>query len=111
MTMKDREKIIEAMAREIDAARMRTVAMSEEAIAVCRNLPITEVSLKQADAAITALESELSALGLAILPVEATEEMAREGAAQIRNFMTESGPFPRTKAVYRAMTAAYLKKD
>jgi len=45
-----------------------------------------------------------------IVPVEPTEEMLREGAAKVREFMDVRGPYPRTHAMYRAMLTAYGQK-
>lgn len=41
-----------------------------------------------------------------LVPREPTEEMARDGAAKLRDFFEQSGPYPRTKAMYKAMLSA-----
>ena len=40
------------------------------------------------------------------VPVEPTDEMALAGAARLRDFLSEPGPYPRAKAMYKAMIAA-----
>lgn len=49
----------------------------------------------------------IHASGHRIVPVEPTEEMLREGATKVREFMDVRGPYPRTHAMYRAMLTAY----
>lgn len=41
---------------------------------------------------------------------EPTPEMLRDGAARARDFMSEKGPYPRTRAVYRAMIEQAMKE-
>lgn len=40
------------------------------------------------------------------VPREPTEAMLRDGAAAVRDFYSENGPYPRVKAVWRAILAA-----
>lgn len=40
------------------------------------------------------------------VPVEPTEEMLREAAAKVRAFLGTEGPYPRSRAMYRAAIAA-----
>ena len=49
----------------------------------------------------------LSEKGMVIVPKEPTEAMLIDGSASLRNFYSEDGPYPRTKAVYRAMLSAH----
>ena len=44
--------------------------------------------------------------GWMLVPVEPTVEMLRDGANQCLNFYSEKGPYPRSRAVYRAMLDA-----
>ena len=44
--------------------------------------------------------------GWMLVPVEPTVEMLRDGANQCLNFYSEKGPYPRSRAVYRAMLNA-----
>lgn len=44
--------------------------------------------------------------GWKLAPVEPTEEMLREGAAKVRDFMSGSGVYPRTGVMWAAMLAA-----
>ena len=48
--------------------------------------------------------------GYRLVPVEPTEAMLSAGAARARDFMSEHGPYPRTKSVYRAMIQAAPKE-
>jgi hypothetical protein len=48
----------------------------------------------------------LARYGLVVLPVEPSEEMLKASALATRDFLTERGPYPRTRAAYRAMLAA-----
>lgn len=61
---------------------------------------------KEGQAILEAILSALEAKGLVIVPSEPTEGMLVDGSASLRNFYSEEGPYPRTKAVYRAMLAA-----
>lgn len=47
--------------------------------------------------------------GYALVPVEPTREMLVDGAKTARDFLWEAGPYPRSRAVYRAMLAAAPK--
>lgn len=47
---------------------------------------------------------------LAFAKCEPSEKMAQEGAAKHRDFTTEHGPYPRTKAMFRAMLAQAVKE-
>lgn len=44
--------------------------------------------------------------GYVLVPKEPTEEMLRSISAACRNFYDEGGPYPRSKAVYKAMLSA-----
>ena len=44
--------------------------------------------------------------GWKLVPIEPTVEMLRVGAYQFLNFYSEKGPYPRSRAVYRAMINA-----
>jgi hypothetical protein len=55
-----------------------------------------------AQAALAAIKAN----GFAVVPVEPTEAMLRDVAAACRDFYSEDGPYPRAKAVYRAMIKA-----
>jgi hypothetical protein len=44
--------------------------------------------------------------GMVLVPREPTEAMLSNGAAASRDFLSNSGPYPRTKAVWSAMIAA-----
>ncbi len=46
-----------------------------------------------------------------LVPKEPTEAMLREGAAQIRNFMDEKCPYPRVRAMWKAMLSAAPEPD
>ena len=46
-----------------------------------------------------------------LIPKEPTEAMLREGAAQIRNFMDETCPYPRVRAMWKAMLSAAPEPD
>lgn len=46
-----------------------------------------------------------------VAPVEPDEVMQRDGARAARDFLSERGPYPRTKAVWRAMIAAARKES
>ena len=48
------------------------------------------------------IRTALSSAGLAVVPVEADEKILKEVASSARDFYSESGPYPRAKAVYRA---------
>lgn len=48
--------------------------------------------------------------GAKMMPREATDAMCRDGAAKLRAFYDEDGPYPRTRAVYRAMHDATPKE-
>jgi hypothetical protein len=54
-----------------------------------------------------AVLAAIHASGHRIVPVEPTEEMLREGAAKVREFMDVRGPYPRAHAMYCAMLTAY----
>jgi len=41
-----------------------------------------------------------------VVPEEATEDQMRDGAHQVRNFIEQRGPYPRTRAMYAAALAA-----
>lgn len=55
--------------------------------------------------------SSLEASGYCIVPTEATDAMIVNGAAAIRDFYSEKGNYPRTKAMWRNMLAARPKLD
>ena len=44
--------------------------------------------------------------GWKLVPVDPTNEMLINGAAATRDFYSENGPYPRTKAMWRVMLAA-----
>lgn len=44
--------------------------------------------------------------GWKLVPVEPTQEMLVAGARTVGDFYSEAGPYPRSKAMYRAMLAA-----
>lgn len=62
----------------------------------CVRPPMWTVYGVDADAAIATVFAALR---------EPTEEMLRAGAAAVRDFYSEAGPYPRTKAMLRAMLA------
>ena len=45
-----------------------------------------------------------------MVPREPTEAMLKHGAARLRDFYSESGHYPRTKALYKSMIAAHEQK-
>ncbi len=47
--------------------------------------------------------------GWAVVPREVTEEMLVAGAARHRDFLSNQGPYPRTRAVWTAMLTAAEK--
>ena len=47
--------------------------------------------------------------GYVLVPVEPTEEMLIDGAKAARDFLSEAGQYPRSRAVYRAMLASSPK--
>jgi len=57
------------------------------------------VALASSRAVLTAIEQA----GYVVVPKEATEEMLIDGAAAHRDFLSQKGPYPRSRAVYRAM--------
>ena len=52
------------------------------------------------------LVASLEASGFVIVPIKATEEMLRDGAARIRDFYSEKDDYPRTKAMWKDAIAA-----
>jgi len=50
--------------------------------------------------------ASLEASGFVIVPIKATEEMLRDGAARIRDFYSEKDDYPRTKAMWKDAIAA-----
>ena len=58
------------------------------------------------DALIAEHEDEAVPEGWKLVPIEPTVEMLRDGANQCLNFYSEKGPYPRSRAVYRAMLDA-----
>lgn len=73
---------------------------------------VASVRIAAMTAALTATgltEAQLEGLAsgeLVVVPVEPTTEMLVRGARAADDFMSQRGPYPRTKAVYRAMLAA-----
>lgn len=39
-----------------------------------------------------------------LVPVEPTDEICKNGSAKVRDFYSESNPYSRTKAMYKAIT-------
>lgn len=48
----------------------------------------------------------LEAAGYVVVPKEPTEKMLVDGSHRHHDFFSERGPYPRTRAAYRAMIAA-----
>jgi len=59
-----------------------------------------------ADAALATFRTWLAENGLVVVPREATDEMLVLGGRAADDFFSQPGPYPRTKAVYRAMLSA-----
>ncbi|MGH2619178.1 MAG: hypothetical protein ACRDHG_01230 [Anaerolineales bacterium] len=72
---------------------------------IAHHFVTTEQAVRVALDVIAALETA----GFRIVSAEATEEMAREATRTIQDFYSEKGPYPRAKAVHRALHAAAPK--
>lgn len=62
-----------------------------------------------AEAMTRALLTTIEKAGYKVVPVEATDEMLRNGAASQNDFTSKPGPYPRTQAVWSAMLSSSPK--
>ena len=62
-----------------------------------------------AKAAVCINQSHTVPDGYVMVPVKPTREMLIDGAKAARDFLSEAGQYPRSRAVYRAMLAAAPK--
>ena len=94
-----RDEMIEVMWDALKRSRCATPADTPEFAKVKNVLLVRRPDIS---AALSALESA----GYVVVPKEPTPKMLVNGAAAARDFYSEQGPYPRSRAVWTAMLSA-----
>ena len=97
-----RDEMIEVMARAICMSDCQTIADLSSEDFGARWVALMDCYLANSCAALSALE----AAGYVVVPKEPGVEMLANGAAAARDFYSENGSYPRSRAVWAAMLSA-----